>query len=62
MFRAIRLWLLRRRIRRTEGELMFLRGIEPADRNHAAARELIPLVEAELRTLRARLNEFQSGR
>jgi hypothetical protein len=52
---TIGLWRLRRKIRRDEDDLRFLRGFQPGDQWHASAQEMIPLVEAELKALRDEL-------
>jgi hypothetical protein len=58
MIRMIRLWLVRRHIRRSESDLSWLKGFAPDYPRAAEIRELIPLVTQELEQLRRREAEL----
>ena len=61
MIRLIRLWLVRRQIRRSESDLVWLNGFAPDDPRAAEIQELIPHVANELEQLRRREKELASG-
>jgi hypothetical protein len=58
MIRLIRLWLVRRQIRRSESDLEWLKGFTPNDHRAAEIQELIPHVVNELEQLRRREREL----
>jgi hypothetical protein len=58
MIRLIRLWLMRRRIRKSESELAWLNGFASDDARAAEIQELIPHVANELEQLRRREREL----
>ena len=60
MIRLIRLWLVRRQIRRSESDLGWLNSFAPDDPRAVEIQELIPHVANELEQLRRREMELAS--